>query len=447
MSADLYPFQAEGVEFLADRDVALLADEMGLGKTPQAIVAARRAGAKKVLVVCPAILRPQWKREIDKFSSNDFGLTLVVTSRKDANKADLEFADWVVISYDLTTSPMVHDALCDAGFDLLICDEAHFLKNRKAQRTKAVLGLTGHRTKTSLAGQIGKVWFLTGTPAPNDILDMFPYFKAAGLYDKSYSAFENEFTDGYRVGPGDDYVVTRQKNLPTIHKMTKALMLRRLKAEVFRDIPPLTINNLSIEAKETPIAGPSVLRRLPEIDRELTEKFEEMRQKGTLAKPDTAMSSLRREVGMLKVLSVCQLIDNELSSGPGKIVVFGIHTVVLKYIRAYLAKYRAKMLYGGTPTIRRQQVVDAFQTMPSCRVLVCQMAVASTGLNLTAADSVWIAEPSWVPADNAQAIARCHRIGQERPVAARFISLSGTIDERVNDVLVRKTRMIGEIHE
>lgn len=432
----LDPHQEIGADFLASRERALLADDMGLGKTGQAIAALDRAEARRALVVCPAILRPQWAREIDAFSDRGRSIAVVTDGR-----ADIPDADVAIISYDLATKQKQFGQLRDRRFDVLIADEAHLIKNDDAKRTRRVLGPQCDG-EDGLLGCVNAGWFLTGTPMPNNVLDAYPIMRACGKWSGRYQAFQDRYTNGYYNRYG--YVVTTQKDMPDFRRRFDSYTLRRTKAQVMPDLPPLRIVPFTIEAAEAPLPGSNLIAGLEGLDEAYRRGLGDCLAREDFGSAEP-MSTLRRDVGLMKVLPICQLVDVELQTNPStKVVIFGIHGFVLKFIRAYLSKWSAKLIFGGTDPNRRQSMIDAFQTDPKVRVMVAQINAAGVGLNLTAATSVWVAEPSWVPADNAQAIMRAHRRGQTRPVLARMVSLAGTVDEGVTAVLAKKTSLIAE---
>lgn len=431
----LHPFQKAGSRWLTERNRTALGDEPGLGKTPQAIDAAEYFTANRVVIVCPGFLRKQWAAEIDKFSTVKRRVN-VVTEAKGFEVGDAEF---VIVSYDLVTRRKVLSALIAWKPQGLICDEAHFLRNPEAKRTIAVLGhrCTGDK---ALAGACERVWFLSGGFAPNSVLDYYPILRACGTYSGTFIEFRRRYTVGYEGEHG--YVVTRNKDVADLKRRLAKTILRRTHAQVRTELPPVRVVNMVVEPAESPAADEFILRRLPDIDRELSEELAEFARTGRFRHPNN-VAAMRRELSMTKVLPMCQLIDEELRGDPTtKALVFGIHSVGLKFIRAFLSHHGAKLLYGGTPQHKRDLFVDEFQTSPRCRVIVANNAVAGLGLNLTAANRVWIFEASWLPDDNDQLIRRAARIGQVRPVLARYVSVADTVDDIVNRGLVKRSSLL-----
>jgi len=159
-------------------------------------------------------------------------------------------------------------------------------------------------------------------------------------------------------------------------------------------------------------------------------------------------ATLRRYTAMSKVGAVAKMLDQELIERQyDKVVVFAIHKDPIDTLREALKRHGAVALYGGTPPTKRQRNIDKFQNDPKCRVFIGQVTAAGTLITLTAANQVVFLESSWVPADNAQAAMRCHRIGQTRPVFVRVIGLAGSIDEQVQATLRRKTATLTQLFD
>ena len=170
----LFPYQQTGAKFLSDKNLALLADEMGLGKTPQAIAAADLVGAKSVCVICPAIGRINWRREFEKFSNRVWTEeNLVISSFESAHK----------ISKEKT-------------FDVLIVDEAHYLKSHTAKRTALIYG------KDGLVRRSKRVWALTGTPAPNNASELWTLLFTFGATRLGFDQFVERYCLFYNSSYG-----------------------------------------------------------------------------------------------------------------------------------------------------------------------------------------------------------------------------------------------------
>jgi SWI/SNF-related matrix-associated actin-dependent regulator of chromatin subfamily A-like protein 1 len=450
----LRPYQVQGAAFLAERKHALLADEPGLGKSAQAITAANTAGARKVLVLCPAVARINWLREWEKFSTRPREASAILSAKQLINGADV-----VVVSYDmLAGSSALRAGLRKFDPDTVILDESHFLRNRKAIRTRAVFAADGVATRAE------RVWALSGTPAPNHAGELWSILRFFGVTSLSYWGFIDRYTTGHDTPFGRQ--ITGSRNIPELRKLLEPIMLRRRKTEVTKELPPITFSELVLEPGLV-----DTLRWFPEFDfvggrdgnlalanaLATEENYVKTMLDATGNRVDALpglaalagnVPKLRRYVGLQKVQPLVELLTEELAADPTmKVVIFAVHLGVITELQERLRKFGAVSLYGGTPIERRDRHINSFQNNPKCRVFVGQVIAAGTAITLTAAHQVVFAECDWVPANNAQAAMRCHRIGQTRPVTVRFASVADSIDERVQRVLTRKTRDLTKLFD
>jgi SWI/SNF-related matrix-associated actin-dependent regulator 1 of chromatin subfamily A len=434
---ELFSYQREGAKWLSQRKVALLADEMGVGKTAQAITAADLMGAMRVLVLCPAVARLNWLREFTRFSK----LTrewIVMRSAQDK----VSLLNSVITSYDLATR--ASEKLC-GSWDTLILDEAHYLKSTETKRSLAVWG------KQGLVRRAERVWALSGTPAPNHAGELWPLLFSFGVTPLTYQAFIDRYCNGFDSGFGYQITGTKAERMPELKTMLSSVMLRRRKQDVLADLPPIFYSRTVVEAGHVEIG--------PEIDRL---KREERRLADAMALSESSveeamaaleglaqsLSTLRRYSGLRKVSPVVEMISGELELGLyDKVVIFAIHKDVVAGLRHGLSSFNPVVVDGGTPIAGKQLAVDAFQTDERVQVFIGNIQAAGTNLTLTAAHHVVIVEEDWVPANNAQAAMRCHRIGQTKPVTVRFVSLATPLDERVASLVERKTRELSKIFD
>lgn len=445
---ELFPYQIEGAQWLTGKRYALLADEMGLGKTAQVITAADAIGAKSILVLCPASLRLNWVREFEKFSWLERSISVVMKA-SDSKR----LTDTVICSYDLATKTL--DQL-KRPYDLLICDEAHYLKSYKAERSKTVF-----RKLLPLAQ---RAWFISGTPAPNHPAELWNLLHHVGMYRYDYWHFMRQYCEWYEGAFGPVIQGAKTANIPLLKKLLSQIMLRRKKIDVMSQLPAIKFDHIYVEpgpvdeelaflcdfmaGKHTDV----VLRR------KLAEQTQAVESVLKVAKPGKdfvnalehlagATATLRRYTGISKVKSLAEYLSEKLENGQDKIVVFCMHTDVIQGLFERLKKYHPVTLYGETPADKRQRHIDRFQNDPSCRLFIGQVVAAGTGITLTSANYVVFAEYSWVPAENAQAAMRCHRIGQTRNVQVDFVALRGSIDEQITKVVKRKTRDLTQIFD
>jgi SWI/SNF-related matrix-associated actin-dependent regulator of chromatin subfamily A-like protein 1 len=423
----LFPYQAEGAAFLAKRRKALLADGMGLGKSAQAIVAAQAIEAKKVVVICPAIAVPMWVREFPKWALNN------------------EITPYVV-SYDrVRLRQDIRLAIEKMRPDVLILDEAHYLKERTSKRTKAIYGQFCRGD--GLVAHAKCVWLLTGTPAPNDVSELFPHIRA--LWPDMLPAPGNydAFLKQYCVTVATPYglKVVGNKNMTDLRKALSMFMLRRKAEDVLKDLPPIVWEDTVLE----PIEAAKELEQL-ENSEEFAVLRDLLKESGEETElPDTvAMATLRRLTGMAKAPAIASMLAEELKGQQyNKVIVFAHHRDVIEKLHQELREFGCVVITGSTTQSGRAAAIDRFQDDPNCRVFIGQIQACATAITLHAAHHVVFAEASWTPSDNVQAAKRAHRIGQNRPVIVRMIGLAGSIDEAVTAVLARKSRLISEVLE
>lgn len=442
---NLFPYQIEGADFLANRSKALLADAMGLGKSAQVIRACDMAGVENALVLCPASVRYNWDREFGRFSDKNRPTSLLLSGK---NKP--RFDGVTICSYDLLKSASVYKALTSHAWDALILDECHYLKGREAKRTKAVFGPRCDGLE-GVAAKAKRVWALSGTPAPNDPSELYVLMKAFALWKRPYWDFVARYCQGFDNGFG--FQITGAKNTAELKQTLAPIMLRRKKEDVMKDLPPLSYSEVLLDPSM--LVHPDDLKAWQEAEEGQDGEALKQALKDFDAQDrpleDIGLASLRRVTGMAKVRPAAALIADELHrpGGMDKVVVFAIHRDVITYFRECLAAYDPVIVWGGTTPEKRQRNIERFIHNAKCRVFIGNINAAGTGidgLQGSCAEVVFL-ESSWTPASNAQAVMRVHRIGQKKPVRVRFMALADSIDERVQTVLKRKTAMLTELFD
>lgn len=445
-----FPYQIVGAAFLAAKTQAWLADDMGLGKSTQVVRACDEIGARTILVVCPASVRVNWDREFTRFSPMDRTCTVLFTGKDEPD------ASVVVCSYDMLTNPTLLKKLCARTWDVLVLDEAHFLKERTTARTKAVY--------RKVAQHCARVWRLSGTPAPNNASELWTHLKSAGIVTDPYWDFVYRYCKGFDGGYG--FKITGHKNVDELKQLLSRFMLRRTKEEVMTELPPITFQEVTVERSPVELdpifyeqtRGKSVEqfhKELKETDTLLRNALNALSSSQYSNSEDTlrvlegmkgSMVTLRRYIGMAKLPAICDILAHELDMDQiDKLVIFAVHKDVIETARQKLARFGAVTLYGGTAPATRQKNIDKFMKDKKTRVFIGNILAAGTGITLTAAHEVAFIEADWVPGNNAQAAMRCHRIGQTEPVRVRFFSCAGSVDEEVMHTLRRKTAELSKI--
>lgn len=422
----LFDYQKAGAKFLADNPAAFLADQQGLGKTIQVIAACDMLGLKKVAVICPAIAKINWKREFDKWGTLE--------------------REVVVYSYDkITQSKEARNVVAKLAPDVIVIDESHYLKNRQAKRTKYIYGQ--HCRGDGLVRFADRVWLLSGTPVPNDVSDMWTHLKAIWQYPLNFVDYTLYFCKTWNGQFGLKVLGNKAERMGEFKDILKSIMLRRKADKVLTELPPIWWQDAVVEAE-----GWSDTKHIEDDrEREAVELIIQsaVTQDDLSAKLDNIaphLASLRRLTALAKAKPIATQLASELKDHAyDKVVVFAYHKAALEVLREELSDFNPAYVVGGLANQERQSEIDRFQSDKDCRVFIGQITACSTAITLTAANQVVFVELDWVPATNAQASKRCHRIGQSKPVIVRAFGLANSCDEIVARTLAKKTQMISEV--
>lgn len=421
---------------------------MGLGKTVQAIRGLDSIHAKKVLVICPSVARINWFREFEQWSQAQrvYKIMQKLTDRPDSP------TDSVICSFDYALANAQY--LKEFGFDVMVVDEAHFLKEPTTKRTKAVLGSHG------IIRGCKRTWMLSGTPAPNDASELWAMLYTFGQTKLTYTQFIDYFCMTKKTSYGIKILGTKLDKVQALQKLLQPIMLRRLKKDVMEQLPPIIHNHVTVYPGEVDFEIlPSFThyfvpedRRDQLMDRLATEQklledvFHNLKPDNgrnilILESLSKSVSTLRRFVGLQKVAGALEWATNKLSTKQvDKIVIFALHTDVIEGLRNGLRKFGPVVVFGKTPPEKRQRRIDRFQRDPKCRVFIGNIHAAGTAINLTAASTMMFVEQDWVPGNNAQAIMRCHRIGQKNTVNVYYFTLNDSLDHHIMMVLKKKIK-------
>jgi SNF2 family DNA or RNA helicase len=449
---ELFQHQKEGIEFLKDKKKALLCDSPGLGKSRQAIVAAGDSTIRNVLIVCPASLKINWEREIHMVYPED-EVEILSGSRETAPHKPT--TTWTIVNYDiLTKNPWILEHAKVGRFGVLILDEAHYVKDTKAQRTKAALNIAQH---------IEQVYCLTGTPVMNRPIELFSLLRLvkhplAWADDKPISTLRRTYGMRYcdafwhklgNSGRGfwDEKGASR---LPELREMIKPVFLRRTKEEVL-DLPEKIVSVQQVEMatdwqRKYDTAWDAYLAWVagqPEKDI------------GNIlsAQALIELGKLKQVCSLAKVDRIIEDIENAMDAGE-KVIVFSQYTATISEIASRINDKARKTgtfpwpipavtLTGQDDMENRQEAVDQFQNDPETKVFVANMKAGGVGLNLTAASIVMFADMDWSPEIHNQAMDRAHRIGQTGTVNVYYYVLGGTVEEDIIDTLLDKQGSIG----
>lgn len=434
----LFDYQAQGADLMHNRERFGLHDEMGVGKTATTIGAMDRAQAVRGIIVCPAMLRENWIKELRKFSTYHRRVC------KGRNVHD--FIAWqrgrfdiLVTSYEMMTKWMPAFQKSGEFLDFLVFDEAHMLKNPYSARTTALLGArTGYG---GLVNWAARAWHVTGTPMADNVMDIYAFLGFSRCIDMSQEQFAKKFLKS-SVGAFSTKYSVAEGAIEPIRGLIYNNSIRRTHEQVGMQLPPVHLTEMLIEGKDIDLR--KALEEYPEIEDQIVMALET----GDMSHLNAEyVAMVRRMCGKAKALPYAELLKRELDAGAGKRVVFCWHTEPLLHIKHYLERYgyKAVTAYGDTPEHARVSAVEDFQNDPSTKVFIGNIKVAGTGLTLTAAADIDMLESDWSPAGNAQALKRVHRYGQTNTVRGRFITLANSIDVSVNKIVQKKTADIAAV--
>ena len=429
----LFPYQEVGVAFIElSKGKALIGDDMGLGKTAQSLAwLALHKEKRPVIVICPASIKVNWSREINKWIPNSSIQS--IDSGKDVIEPGKEF---YIVNYDLLRKH--EQGLLDIGASVVILDEATYVKERKSQRTKATL---------KIAKSSPHVLALSGTPILNKPIEFFNILNLiAPKVFKSQWQFGHQFCGMEHNGYGFSY--SGATNTELLNFLLKSIMIRRDKREVLKDLPP--------KRREFKYIGiPNKIIRMHEAaEMDLSNAVRDYRIRGLSSEERsekrmlaiTALNYLRQVVGMAKAEQTLEIVRPTLEAGE-KIVIFGHHKAVLDKLEEDLTKagFKNVRIDGQVTGNKRQKLIDEFQNDPDCKVMVASILAMGMGVNLVSASSVFIVERQWTPAVEEQGEDRLWRIGQEKEVTVWYLVTADTVDDKMNHLIERKRKMVKQI--
>jgi SWI/SNF-related matrix-associated actin-dependent regulator 1 of chromatin subfamily A len=417
-----YDHQKIAIEKLLGNDKFILADDMGVGKTTSGVIAALESKAKKVLIVCPATLKFNWKREIENYTDEEVG---IVEGKK------WQDGKFIIINYDIlknfhSITKEGPTKIMDYGFDLVIIDEAHYISNSKAQRTKLA---------NDIVKKVGKVWLLTGTPMTSRPMNYYNLLRIVeSRVAKNWVGYVRRYCEGYQINRGGRkiWLTSGASNLEELRERTKQKVLRRLKEEIL-DLPDKIITPIFLELKSK------------EYEREVGEYLDwaHENQGESLSIQLNKLMKIRQLIAEEKLNNTFDLIDQCLEQDK-KVIVFTNFTDPLMQIWSKYKKI-AVPLYGQMKKEQRQESVDKFQTDPNTKVFVSNIVAGGVGITLTEAEVVIFNDLSFVPATMAQAEDRAFRIGQKKNVSCLYPIFDNTIERIIYNIVEKKKRIIDTV--
>jgi len=430
----LYPFQAEGVEWLGPMDRALLGDDMGLGKTLQVLFALPR-GARAV-VVCPNSLKFNWRDETLRWRPD---LTPVVLKGKKSFRFPREDGEIILVNYDILPPRLMPKdtgrttargyKIVEAELDeaekalasklVLVVDECQMVKNYKAARSKKV---------KELAKLAAKVWFLSGTPLKNRPPDLYGVLESGDMAYKVFGGWKRFMAlfGAFKTRWGGIEWGSPAAEVP---ELLRRVMLRRLKKDVLPDLPDKTYREVVVNGLDKRLAA--------ELDEAWAEYGDFIKETDELP-PFEEFSALRAKLATSRISALEELVAaREDAETP--VVVFSAHRTP---VEALGAREGWAMILGGTPAEKRNEIVKAFQA-GELKGIALTIRAGGTGLTLTAASEAIFLDRDWTPSENWQAEDRICRIGQtaNKCLITTLVS-DHVLDRHVNSLLLQKQALI-----
>ena len=425
--------QESGVEFLLKNKKCILADDMGLGKTYQSIVAALECDAERILVICPSSLKINWMREIQNFCDD---VSIIKGKYWDP-------ARFTIINYDILKNFHTIEErgkkyeewelrreIVEYDPDLIILDEAHFVKNHKSIRGKILKDISKKFSPE-------RIWLLTGTPIANRPMD---YYNLLSIIDCSVANnwvhYARTYCDGIRFKKGGRYVwvTTGATNLEELSNKTKRNILRRKKDDVL-DLPDKLTTPVYLELQN--VDG------YKNVWNEYLTKRKSEGKKGNPFRELVEMTLLRTFISLETVPYTIEKTEEALELGKKTIIFCNFNDEMDAFIRHFGGK--CVCLRGGMSDKQKQLAVDRFQEDDNCMVFIGQIKAAGVGITLSAAEIVIMNSLDWVPGNHEQAEDRAYRIGQNKTVNIYYMLIEDTIDTLIWNILNKKKKIIGTI--
>lgn len=425
-----YPFQQEGVKFLEDSNYnAALTDEMGIGKTIQALLAYRYNQDKfgKILVIGPSGLCYNWAREYLKWAvpENAKPIARIPYIHQDGKLPLLPGFIFYFVSMDLIAKPVVKKSIRKMKFKLLIIDEAHNFKNPIAKRTQGLI---------EAVGDIPHKIALSGTAIKNRFTEYFTILNLIKPEHWPDRAIMNQFAD-YDWST-KRYLGISPNRLTQFQDMTKGYILRRTKAEVLDDLPPIQRTTTIIDVTDNKNIVMQYNKILDELERAIAKNRTSKSSANNLL---GLLSNLRHLCGIAKCSAITELALNFLESHETDKLAIGVHHVnVVDYLRIAIEKkgYEVVTITGSDNAEQKDIKENEFRN--GKRLLVANMIACGEGRNMQFCSNAFIAERGWNPAVERQFEGRFHRIGQTRGVQIDYISARNTIDQFFESMIEMK---------
>jgi len=443
---ELWDYQKATLDYLLARGGGINGDQPGLGKTPTSIAYANAREAQRILVIVPASVRLQWGERIKQWSTIPRCHVSVMLKIKDGIHPT---ANYQVISYDAARNPAIIRAISKYKWDLLICDEAHKMKNIDALTTRAILGNSrgeyhhGDVKMKAIAGYCTEHLALTGTlllNRPSECYNLIRFFDHEAIDFMSEEKFKERYNrqaDMKTIEGKRFKLESTSLELELQNRLRVNVMARHEKKDVFTMMKPPRYAIVKCEENGA-VRGALDAEGMLGLSVEEIQTTKDFEILGHIAEA-------RRLMGVALAPQISDYAVDFLEGSDEKLVIFGWHLEVLDIFEQELSRFGTVRIDGRKSPAARQKAVDDFTNLPNVRVFIGNIQAAGTGLDglQQVCSRCYLAEPDWVPAQNEQAVSRLDRIGQENLVTAEIFVAPGSISEKI---LVKALEKMNVIH-
>jgi len=431
---ELWDYQKATLDYLLARGGGINGDQPGLGKTPTSIAYANAREAQRILVIAPASVRLQWAERIKQWSTIPRVHVSVMLKVKDGIHPT---ANYQVISYDAARNPAIIRAISKYKWDLLICDEAHKMKNIDALTTRAILGNSrgeyhhGDVKMKAIAGYCTEHLALTGTlllNRPSECYNLIRFFDHEAIDFMSEEKFKERYNrqaDMKTIEGKRFKLESTSLELELQNRLRVNVMARHEKKDVFTMMKPPRYTIVKCEENGA-VRGALDAEGMLGLSVEEIQTTKDFEILGHIAEA-------RRLMGVALAPQISDYAVDFLEGSDEKLVIFGWHLEVLDIFEQELSRFGTVRIDGRKSPAARQKAVDDFTNLPNVRVFIGNIQAAGTGLDglQQVCSRCYLAEPDWVPAQNEQAVSRLDRIGQENLVTAEIFVAPGSISEKI----------------
>lgn len=443
---ELWDYQKATLDYLLARGGGINGDQPGLGKTPTSVAFCNEIEAVRVLVIVPASVRIQWGEVIQAWSTIPHCKISIMLKVKDGIHPT---ANYQVLSYEAARNPAIIRAIAKQQWDVLICDEAHKMKNIEAITTRAIFGNTrgeyqhGDIKMKPIAKYCTHKLALTGTLLLNRPSECYVLFRN---FDHEAIDFlsEEKFKDRYNKQADMKTIEGKRFKLESTslenelqNRLRVNVMARHEKKDVLHWMKPPRYSIVKC-MEDGPVKGALDVEGMLGLSIEEIQTTKDFEILGHIAEA-------RRLMGMALAPQIIDYAADFLDGSEEKLCIFGWHIDVLSFFETGLSRFGTVVVNGKKSPQARQNALDDFINKPSVRVFIGNIQSAGTGLNglQKVCSRCYLAEPDWVPAQNEQAVSRLDRLGQESAVNAEIFVAPGSISEKI---LVRALEKMNVIH-